>query len=46
LLSNCGYSQLDIRNRRDAIIIYGILHQQTIFTVNDELFEAGEATLN
>lgn len=46
LLSNCGYSKLDIRNRRDAIIIYGILHQQNMSTVNDELFEAGEATLN
>lgn len=46
LLSNCGYSKLDVRNRRDAVIIYGFLHQQNMYTVNDELFEAGEETLS
>ncbi len=33
------------KNRRDAIIIYGLLHGQTLFEVNDKLFCQGEEPL-
>ena len=46
ILRAAGHSELYVKDRRDAIIIYGILHQQNMYTVNDELFEAGEETLS
>lgn len=46
LLRDCGYATLDIRSRRDSIILYGILHGQNMFDINENLFSAGEETLN
>lgn len=45
LLRHCGHATLYPRNRRDAVLIYGLLHQMTVFAVNDRLFEQGEETL-
>ena len=45
LLRCSGFATLYPRNRRDAILIYGLLHQLTVFEVNDRLFEPGEDTL-
>ena len=45
LLKCSGLAQLYIKERRDAIIIYGIMHGMDLFEVNDKLFSEGEKTL-
>lgn len=45
LLRLSGAAQLYPRIRRDAIIIYGLSHNMTLFDVNDKLFEQNEETL-
>ena len=45
LLKCSGMGLLYPKDRRDAIIIYGLLHHQTLFEVNDKLFCENEETL-
>lgn len=45
LLKLCGLAQLYPKLRRDAIIMYGILHGISLFEINDKLFSEGEDTL-
>ena len=45
LLKRSGTGLLYPKDRRDAIIIYGLLHHQTLFEVNDKLFCENEDTL-
>lgn len=45
LLKLCGAAQLYSKNRRDAIIIYGIVRNITLFEINDKLFSEDEETL-
>lgn len=45
LLKQDGFAQLFPKNRRDAIIIYGLVNNASLFEVNDKLFAEGEETL-
>lgn len=45
LLKHSGLAQLYAKNRRDAIIIYGLLHQMELVEINDRLYTENEATL-
>ena len=45
LLKLCGIAQLYSSNRRDAIIIYGLVHGISLFEINDKLFSEDEETL-
>lgn len=45
LLKLCGLAQLYPRVRRDAILIYGLVHNISIFDINDSLFAQDEETL-
>ena len=45
LLRHCGCAELYPKVRRDAIIIFGLLHGMDLFTVNDRLFSEDEETL-
>jgi len=45
LLKQAGLAQLYPRERRDAIILYGLMHGMTLFEVNDKLFEEDEEPL-
>lgn len=45
VLKLCGSAQLYIRNRRDAIISYGLLRGLSVQEVNDYLFSEKEATI-
>ena len=45
LLKQCGYAPLYHKNRRDAILLYGLSHKETLFQINDTLFDEGEETL-
>ena len=45
LLKQAGFAQLFPKNRRDAIIIYGLVNGASLFEVNDKLFSEGEETL-
>ena len=45
LLKQCGLAQLYPKNKRDAIILYGILNGLDLFVVNDKLFGENEETL-
>ena len=45
LLRRSGYAELYPHNRRDAILIYGLIHEMNFFEINDQLFEKGEETL-
>lgn len=45
LLKQCGFAQLYPKDRRDAIILYGILNGMDLFTVNDKLFAENEEAL-
>ena len=45
LLKLCGMAQLYPKIRRDAIIIYGLVHDISLFEINDELFAKDEETL-
>ena len=46
LLKYSGFAQLYVRNRRDAIIIYGFIHKMELDEINDRLFAEEEATLS
>lgn len=45
LLKHCGHAQLYPKNRRDAIILYGLANNMDLFDINDELFRENEETL-
>ena len=45
LLKNSGFAQLYVKDRRDAIIIYGLANSLTLTEVNERLFAENEATL-
>ena len=45
LLRRSGYAELYPHNRRDAILIYGLIHEMNFFEINDRLFEKGEETV-
>lgn len=45
LLKQAAYAQIYPRNRRDAIISYGILHHISLNEINDKLFAENEKTL-
>lgn len=45
LLKESGNAQLYVKDRRDAIVIYGLLHHQGLDEVNDSLFSEQERTL-
>ena len=45
LLKNRGFAQLYVKDRRDAIIIYGLANELTLTEVNEKLFSENEATL-
>lgn len=45
LLKQCGHARLYPKNRRDAIILYGIANGMDLFAVNDKLFVENEETL-
>lgn len=45
LLKRSGFAQLYVKNRRDAIIIYGLAHKMELAEINDRLFSEDEATL-
>lgn len=45
LLKRCALAQLYPKNKRDAIIIYGLVNGANLFEVNDKLFSEGEDTL-
>ena len=44
-MKQCGLAQLYPKDRRDAIILYGILNGMDLFAVNDKLFAENEETL-
>ncbi len=46
LLKVAQFAQLYAKNKRDSIIIKGILTNQTVIQINEYLYESGEATLN
>ena len=45
LLKRSGFAQLYEKNRRDAIIIFGLMRSMDLFEINDQLFTEGEVTL-
>ena len=45
LLKRAAYAQLYPKNKRDAIIAYGILHHTELHRINDKLFTENEKTL-
>lgn len=45
LLKHSGYAQLFAKNKRDAIIIYGLTHGMDLDEINDQLFLEHEETL-
>ena len=45
LLRRLGHAELYAKEKRGAIIIYGIAHGQTLQELNDSLFDRGAATL-
>ena len=45
ILRQCGFATLYPANRRDAIIIHGLVHGQTLLQINDALFVENEETL-
>lgn len=45
LLKQSSLAQLYPKNRRDAIIIYGLVNGMTLLDVNDKLFSEKEETL-
>lgn len=45
LLRQSGFAELYARDKRDAVILYGITHHQKLQEVNDALFDQGENTL-
>lgn len=45
MLKLCGYAQLYPKNKRDAIILFGVTHGKDLFEINDLLFDEEEETL-
>ena len=45
LLKQSGLAQLYAKDRRDAIIMYGLSHDMDLVEVNDKLFSENEETL-
>lgn len=45
LLKQCGLAELYPKNKRDAIIIFGLTHESDLYDINDKLFEEDEETL-
>ena len=45
LLKQAIYAQLYPANKRDAVIIHGIVHHSALSAINDKLFAKGEKTL-
>ena len=45
LLRRLGHAELYAKEKRDAIIIYGISHGQSLQELTDSLFDRGAATL-
>lgn len=45
LLKLCSLAQLYPRNKRDAIIMYGLVHGTSLQEINDKLFSEDEETL-
>ena len=45
LLTQCCLAPLYPRDKRDAIIIYGLTHDMTLFQVNDKLYAENQETL-
>ena len=45
LLRRCGYSMLYERDRRDAVLLYSVLHKKSVFEANELLEKFGEALL-
>ena len=45
MLKLCGYAQLYPKNKRDAIVLFGITHGKDLFEINDLLFEEEVETL-
>lgn len=45
LLKHSGYAQLYAKNKRDAIIIYGLTHDMDLDEINDRLFSEHQETL-
>lgn len=45
LLKQASYAQLYPKNKRDAIILHGLLHQTALDMINDKLFTENEKTL-
>ena len=45
LLKQAGYAQLYPKAKRDAVIIYGLIHHTPLNEINDKLFSENEKTL-
>ncbi|MDI9242975.1 helix-turn-helix domain-containing protein [Fusibacillus kribbianus] len=45
LLKQCRMAQLYSRDKRDAIVMFGLINGISLFDVNDKLFSEGEETL-
>ena len=45
ILKQAGYAQLYAKNKRDAIISFGIIHGLELGDINDKLFSENEKTL-
>ncbi len=45
LMKYSGFAQLYVKNRRDAIIMYGFTHNMELPEINDSLFAESEETL-
>jgi len=45
LLKSNSFAPLYAKNRRDAIIMYGMAHRMSLEEINDKLFAENEATL-
>ena len=45
LLKQCSHAQLYAKNKRDAIIMYGLVNGLSLYDVNDKLFSEEEETL-
>lgn len=45
LLKATGFAPLYAKNKRDSILIYGIQNKQSVFAINNSLYEYNEETL-
>ena len=45
LLRKCGLAELYPKSRRDAVVMFGLMHQNSLFEINAMLFEADEEAL-